>query len=83
MQSALDAAEQKLVFDAQLSKANADASQMKAAFDKVCAHACVCGGGGCAVSHDFVVRNMKDPWGSMLRHFEAAEGSVCADIAVP
>ena len=44
MQSTVDAAEAKAVFDAQLSKANTDASQMKAAYDKVCA--CVCGGGG-------------------------------------
>jgi hypothetical protein len=36
LQSVVDAAEQKAQFDAQLDKATADASEMKAAFDKVC-----------------------------------------------
>jgi hypothetical protein len=35
LQSVVDAAEQKAQFDTQLDKANADAWEMKAAFDKV------------------------------------------------
>jgi hypothetical protein len=35
MQSTVDAAEQRMVFTAQLDKANADAAEMKAAYDKV------------------------------------------------
>jgi hypothetical protein len=36
VQSAADATQQKHTFDAQLDKAQADAAEMKVAFDKVC-----------------------------------------------